>query len=272
MLGGFEIATRKNNQIHFRGKLMPKMSSDQSLFSLFEENPISVVAKSIQEIDVLGDSNFRQVLWDDSYPDLLGKSLEEIRDSREKYNVKLWWAQRGTRSFGVFKDIFEQFQDIFPSVTKIETGWSATWIPNELKSNIALNILVYEEGVANPIPFERLAAGMQKTLEILVQVALCPDHSLILLDEFENSLGLNCMSSVTDAILSSHRGLQFIVTSHHPYVINNIDIKYWKIITRDGSLVQATPALNFGLGKSRHEWFFQLINLEAFSTGKLIVQ
>ena len=61
-------------------------------------------------------------------------------------------------------------------------------------------------------------------------------------DEFENSLGVNCMGPLTDFILSRANDLQFIITSHHPYIINNIPKSYWKIVRRKGSAVRVTPA------------------------------
>ncbi|MDV2999866.1 MAG: hypothetical protein N5P05_001472 [Chroococcopsis gigantea SAG 12.99] len=47
------------------------------------------------------------------------------------------------------------------------------------------------------------------------QLYLAPDNSIILIDEFENSLGVNCLDSVTELVLNNNK-LQFIITSHHP--------------------------------------------------------
>ena len=48
---------------------------------------------------------------------------------------------------------------------------------------------------------------------------LWPDGSVILIDEFENSLGVNCLDEITEDVVKESRRLQFILTSHHPYII-----------------------------------------------------
>jgi hypothetical protein len=72
---------------------------------------------------------------------------------------------------------------------------------------------------------------------------------------------------VTSSILTSERDLQFIITSHHPYIINNIDYHYWKLVTRNGSILKAENATKYGIGRSKHEAFTQLINLDAYAEG-----
>ena len=44
-------------------------------------------------------------------------------------------------------------------------------------------------------------------------------------------------------------------------------MEYWKIVTRRGGVVTVRDAKDFNLGKSRHQAFLQLINLEEYSEG-----
>ena len=67
--------------------------------------------------------------------------------------------------------------------------------------------------------------------------------------------------------MTYERDLQFIITSHHPYIINNISYKNWKIVTRNGGVVTAKDATDYDIGKSKHQAFTQLINLDAYSEG-----
>lgn len=90
---------------------------------------------------------------------------------------------------------------------------------------------------------------------------------MILIDEFENSLGVNCIDEITNNLLNYKRNLQFIITSHHPYIINNIHYNNWKLVTRKGGVVLAQEINKYHLGKSKHEAFIQLINLEEYTTG-----
>ncbi len=53
--------------------------------------------------------------------------------------------------------------------------------------------------------------------------------------------GVNCMPDVV-RFLNTRPDLQFILTSHHPYVINNLPIATWKLVRRRGSIVSVTPA------------------------------
>jgi Fe-S cluster assembly ATPase SufC len=92
------------------------------------------------------------------------------------------------------------------------------------------------------------------------ELYLSPENSIVLIDEFENSLGVNCLNSVTELILSNSK-LQFIITSHHPYIINNVSPLYWKIVTRKGSIVTVKNAKDFHIPASRQKAFIDLINV-----------
>ena len=98
------------------------------------------------------------------------------------------------------------------------------------------------------------------------ELYLSTEGTVILIDEFENSLGVNCIDVVTD-LLIENRELQFIITSHHPYIINKIGMEHWKIVTRKGGIVTAKDVKEFNLPKSRHQAFMQLMNLDAYREG-----
>jgi Fe-S cluster assembly ATPase SufC len=104
----------------------------------------------------------------------------------------------------------------------------------------------------------------------LCDLYLCPDGAVFLIDEFENSLGINCIGDIMQDILAQDRQLQFIVTSHHPYIINNIPPDYWKLITRNGGVVKTHSPADLGCDftKSRHDTFMQLLQLDEFRTGQ----
>ncbi len=113
-----------------------------------------------------------------------------------------------------------------------------------------------------------ISSGMIKSLMFLATIELSPDGSVILIDEFENSLGVNCLDTLTEDLLVNYRDLQFIITSHHPYIINNISPGYWKIVTRKGGAIQVHNAADFHISKTRQKAFIDLINvLEEFPQG-----
>jgi AAA15 family ATPase/GTPase len=57
---------------------------------------------------------------------------------------------------------------------------------------------------------------MVRTLKHLSEIYLFSEVTVFLIDEFENSLGINCINEIMSDILKSKRQLQFILTSHHP--------------------------------------------------------
>jgi hypothetical protein len=71
------------------------------------------------------------------------------------------------------------------------------------------------------------------------------------------------MAELTDLILDESTDIQFILTSHHPYIINNIPWKTWQIVSKSGNKVKVRkasdiPELNTA---SSLDKFTQLVNL-----------
>ena len=91
---------------------------------------------------------------------------------------------------------------------------------------------------------------------------------LVLIDEFENGLGVNCIDVLAELLLTEREDLQFIITSHHPKIINGIDAPKWKIIDRDCEIIKNASTENYGIGNSKHDSYFNLINRWEFE-GKI---
>ena len=105
---------------------------------------------------------------------------------------------------------------------------------------------------------------MLKTIYILCVVEFSTNESVILLDELENSLGVNCLDEITDYICENSytSNTQFILTSHHPYIINQIPENHWRIISQHNGIITSKRALDVGIdtSKNRQDKFFQYIN------------
>ncbi len=104
-----------------------------------------------------------------------------------------------------------------------------------------------------------ISAGMQKTLNLIILLKTSKEGSVLLIDEIENSLGVNCLDVVVEELRYSNM-FQSIITSHHPYVINNINFENWKVVSRSDSEIKVRKASELGIGDTSHEAFFQLIN------------
>lgn len=102
---------------------------------------------------------------------------------------------------------------------------------------------------------------MLRTLIHLHEFLFAPAGTVIVIDEFENSLGINCLPVLTELMLE-RTDCQFIVTSHHPYVIGNIPMSTWRVVQRHGSVVRLLPAQEVPRlrGGSRLDAFTRLLN------------
>ena len=147
------------------------------------------------------------------------------------------------------EEILSIFQLIFDSIEDIQV---------QCTPQSALH-LFFKEKSGEWLSIETLSDGMLKTFYYLTEVILSESGSLLLIDEFENVLGLNCMGPLLEQI-GAREDLQLILSSHHPYIINNIPSESWQIITREQSTIHAQSAEEFGIGKTRYDAFFELMN------------
>jgi len=260
---GKTLVERKGEEIFFDNVKTPKLSPFESIIELFKQEDSIIPVKEELDKIILTDSerDFDQ-MWRlpvSIFKKYENASLSTIKESDIPIFVKLAILYRTLpQEFAIIK---KTFTNIFNKVSdiKIET------IKNE-ELPIALSQLlkeativsIKEKGVSTWI--DNISSGMYKTLMYISELYLSPDNSVILIDEFENSLGVNCMDSVTDLILN-HQNSQFIITSHHPYIINNISPAFWKIVTRQGSSVTVKNSKDFHISESRQKAFIDLINI-----------
>ncbi|MCP4219098.1 MAG: ATP-binding protein [bacterium] len=158
-----------------------------------------------------------------------------------------------------FDEIIAEFKNIFPQIEEARFQL--------IKDRDVYELQIRERGT-EWIPGKDIASGMLKTLMHLSALKMTSSSSVILIDEFENSLGANCIDAVAGSLLgATGEKPQYIITSHHPYIINTIPMKYWKIVVRKGSKVSTLDAAQLKLGKSKHEAFMQLMNRDEFTEG-----
>ncbi len=192
--------------------------------------------------------------------------IDKIQASEFKILTKLYLVSI-LENDTTFERIKERFISIFPTVEDIIIDRS--WLPTEKEiQRNWLEIKIKEKGVDKWIELSRMSWGMVRTLKQLSELYLCKEGTVFLIDEFENSLGINCINEITADILTSRRNLQFILTSHHPYIINNIEFKNWKLVTRNAGIIKAHDMSEFNFGNSKHEAFMQLLQLDEYQTGQ----
>lgn len=268
------IIDRTNEGIFFNGVKTIKLSQKESVISLLKEEeqmqPIYFeLSKIIFNDNTREEHRFIRLLIENDEALKKNKSkkdLDSIRNSDETLRSKLYLTYLNIPS--QFEEIKNSFIDVFPYIedVKIEPIKSSDDRMRHFFREMPF-IQIKEVGIQNWIDETKLSSGMYRTLMHIAELYLCADGTIILIDEFENSLGINCIDEITNSIVTYKRDLQFIITSHHPYIINNISLKNWKIITRKAGIVKNYNTTQLNLGKSKHEAFTQLINLEKYSEG-----
>ncbi|OHD18792.1 MAG: hypothetical protein A2086_03200 [Spirochaetes bacterium GWD1_27_9] len=259
------IFSKENSVIKFEGKDIPKISPYRSAINLFLDDekikPAYLSLKNIYQIDYYTEfedcircSGCKTGFVEKDKK----KLLEKIKNQTGHVLGKLLICYMHLPD--IFNEIKNDFMSIFPQVTDIRFF-------SEIE-NSDRYILQIKENNTDWISHYQISSGMFKTLVNITELKLFPENSVILIDELENSLGLNCINHVAESFLRKEN-LQFIITSHHPYIINVIPMSSWKIITRKSSLVITKNAEELNLGKSKHEAFKQLINLTDYYQGIL---
>ncbi len=270
------IVRRKDEGITFEEKELPKLKDTESCISLFSVEssikPLYDALKLVQMSEAAGEND---VTFLGKTPEITFQSIDELRKNRSFSLIqKAFLLQESFPK--LFKKVEEQYKEIFPTVTKIRVDVIAKLVDNIFFSDVSqtlaqtfLTIAFQEEGIEGWIDLPSMSSGMQRTLLHLFELLLQPSGSVLIVDEYENSLGVNCLPALTEYLIDRAEELQFILTSHHPYVIRNIPINYWRVVTRSGSTIKVKNASQIkGLtSKSSQDAFIRLINSPAFEEG-----
>lgn len=162
----------------------------------------------------------------------------------------------------IYATICEHYKAIFPFITDISIRDAAQIHPNMALPAKAPLFCIKEKSVDRWLPVPDLSSGMQKVLLILTDLHVLPNGSIYLIDEYENSLGINAIEFLPTVFLSLELDIQLFVTSHHPYLINRVPVANWYVFHRSGSSVRIKPGVELQqkYGRSKQNAFIQLIN------------
>ena len=269
------VIDRNEDKILFLGNPTIKLSQQQSIIHLLkEEEKINPAYNAIRKLNFADHSNSASASQGFHFSFLNAKNLSKRYDSLEKIQesdletpLKLFFLQKANKK--IFSTIKQRFADIFPQVDDLKIASLETKekeMPDFLKDYPFIQIK--EKGVKQWISQNRISSGMFRTLMQLSELYLCSEGTVFLIDEFENSLGINCINEITNDILASKRKLQFVLTSHHPYIIDNIGYNNWKLVTRNAGIIKTHNIDKYNIGNSKHSAFMQLIQLEEYQTGQ----
>lgn len=266
-INGIVVITRNGDDIVYNDSKTVKLASTVSIVHhLREEDDISTIHNSFSRV-VQVDADEMQKVFPRKNKDMSETedvSINEIREKTFSLSAKLYLCQEKQPSY--FQQIKNSFVEIFPYIEDVKVAKVDTsGFPFFVHSVYALK--VKERGIDEWISHNSMSTGMLKTLVQLAYLHLSPTGTVFLIDEFENGFGVNCINDITDVLIHHGNDVQFILTSHHPYIINNIPLDNWKIVSRKAGVIDNYSADDFNLKESNHEAFTKLINLSVYFDG-----
>ncbi len=250
IIDGQDVVKRENGSIHLNGEETPKLPNTQSvLYLLREVNDLVYFYTSFYHTRIANV--------------LLDKEHFAIND--EAFDMQI------IRLFGVtplnmllhvfyldkqlFNDIKSTYQEIFPYVEDIRFVEQ-----QKIPGGMLYTLEIKEYGCGKWINIHSVSSGMVKALQYLSSIYLSSENSVFLIDEIENSFGVNCLEPVVELIMSRSNA-QFIITSHHPYIINNIEPENWMLVEKHADVIKTSKVEDRISKVSKHDKFMLLSNL-----------
>jgi predicted ATPase len=241
-----EILHRSNLESRLNNQKLPKLKKTESAIVLLsEEDSITPIAEAFkrfiffkeipQQAFVVMPFNLNDLLLiknsDIAVPTSTVTTFKESNVDAPTV-IKAYLLQKLFPK--EFKKIRDTYIEIFPNVEDIRVE-----VRQGTSDEYGLLFEIKEIALEKWIPQNRISSGMLRTLVHLVEILTAPEESVIVIDEFENSLGINCMPELTEFILERSPELQFILTSHHPYIINSIPWTNWQVVSKVKSKIIA---------------------------------
>lgn len=261
------IAERSKDFFAFKKEnINPNINKHQSIITLFSEDETMISIRQAFQSVIISERQTPRLGFS-SPVDFNAITFKNFKETLTQFPllVKAFFLQKFCQND--FTAIKQYLISLFPSISDLKVE-----LTEDNSQNYKLFFRFKEKDSNHWIHQKRMSSGMFRSLTHLIEISLAPAGSVIIIDEFENSLGINCMPDLVTFILSRAPDLQFIITSHHPYVINNIPWQTWKLVKRQKNIVSVNHAKDipeFNDEESFHEKFIQLINHPDYRKGVL---
>jgi hypothetical protein len=268
LCNGKIIFERKNEKVNVIGyDKVPQPKKDESLILQYSDDEnFEILISGIRKLySVEIELAVRGGIRSESFSRLKSKVTDTIKNEKDiefkafshlPVALKLYISKRHYPQ--LYMKIFEAVKELFIEIEDIDVE------EDSIREMYLVSIQVYGKKLLQ----HDISNGMLKTIYYIVELFTMSEDSLVLIDEFENGLGVNCIDLLSDLMLSERNDLQFIITSHHPKIINAIDKDKWRIIDRDNCIVKNIGSASYGIGNSQHDAYFNLINRWEFE-GKI---
>lgn len=246
---------------------IPTPKKDESLLVQYSEDDFvrPIITEILKLYPIEMDMDVRGAIDRESFSMFKAKIKESMEEMSmpefEKFShlpvpLKLYITQEYYPK--MYAQIFSNIKELFMEISNIEI------VEDPLREICMVAIDVYGKKLMQ----HEISNGMLKTIYYIVELVTMSPNSLVLIDEFENGLGVNCIDVLAEILLEQRQDLQFVITSHHPKIINQISDKKWKIVEREISTVKNYNAEEYGLMHSQHDAYFNLLNRWEFE-GKI---
>lgn len=265
---GKDIISRTKNEVNVNGYgKIPTPKKDESLLIQYAEDdfmkPIIAGIHKLYSLEM--DMDVRGAITIEGFnkfkEKIVRRMQKEKNESFERYShlpvaLKLYVAKNYYPE--IYAEIFSAVKELFMEINSIDI------VKDDAREVFLVAIEIYGKTLLQ----HEISNGMLKTIYYIVELVTMSQDSLVLIDEFENGLGVNCIDVLADLLLDERRDLEFIITSHHPKIINQISSVKWKIIERNVSTVTNLTAEEYGITHSKHDAYFNLLNRWEFE-GKI---
>lgn len=261
------IVSRNENEFNYEKTRLPKLDKTKTSIDLLRDEDL---IKPIFE-------GFASIMRRDFYSDVLNKTYElkpllppieektsmnltEIFRLNAEVHIRLYLLKKHHKL--IYDRIKSLYKNIFPFISDFTVD-DLVKIKPTFKSNVLIPCAaIKESGMNQWLGADQLSSGMKKVLLVLTDILAMPSGSIYLVDEYENSLGVNAVNFFPDLLQDPEVKTQVVLTSHHPYIINNIPTNRWYVFRRRGSKVNiAYGEQNVQkYGKSKQQAYIKLIN------------
>lgn len=260
-----DIIKRKGNELNIKGyDNIPLVSKLQSAIYIFRENnPYNIIVDDIMSSFTLYNQNIAFNSVSHKMLEQIKEIIQDAKDNsqpirwhyvvRNKFPVSLFIYVVKNTNKNKFDLFLEDLQEIFPEIEDVH-------IQQYSGDNGDYYLSVKDNGRWLLQP--DVSSGIMRTIYILSCLHFCESNSVMLFDELENSLGVNCLDEIVERIIqkSMEKDIQFLLTSHHPYIINQIPTNSWLIISQKDGIIESNRAVDLGIGRMKQDNFFDLIN------------
>ena len=230
------IIDRTPDEFKFQGNVLPKLQSDVPSVTLLKEEPLiqplyhvfsHMQRRSFHDAG-LRDANVLQNVPAEIVNRLMEHpSLEQIFALDLAVSAKMFLLERVYPK--LYQDALKFFIEVFPFIQEGKIQFVAG-PRSPLPTGEPLPLFtIKEKGVERWLPLAELSSGMQKVLLIITDILTLPGDCVYIIDEYENSLGVNAIDFLPSFLIDHAGNNKFFITTHHPYLINNMPMKTWRI-------------------------------------------